>query len=924
MTPELVPPLQAFAPHQQREDVWPTTADLICIRYPADLQWIRVSNLELSGPRAETLPLGHRVPGFLLGQPLTFSLLSNKMILSVLERGCRFHSSQKAKHICPHRRKGQIVIGSDEQSASSVKTTVREETIKQRRQWGKQEISSTTDQLNAQALLADSENLATSVSVANKGNRNGLSVSNGTWTKKQISKTQPIRHPDNLKQEGTAEFVTTHQVDFNEKSVESHVTDSVITSSEMVQAESWNRRQIPKTQKIKRADNLKLSGSMELETTQQTMFNESAFQSKMQQSEQSETFKRPRTSLKLGGEFQSDSSYHEAFTPKQGDVPYKVKKGTSVSHLKSEGEMIFETTSKDYNAVSTHISRTSENAEDVTVLKPKKARPESEIKIPAVPISDETTLVSDYKMWKVERPVIHKPKDTLDLTDPEGVDLNRTFIKESSRTETSQMETSISDYKNWQVTRPVIHKPQDNLKSEGSAEFATTTDTDYSSRRDVTSKRVSNLESLTERTETESIAPSTHEEQTTVMPAKSEAHTTPADHGQTSEVTVTESLSENNKVSSAIETSTQAVEQTTRSDAYVEHTENVAETSTQIEQRTHEETSEIASQSEDQAQYLTWDQIRPKPIRQHSSLRQEGGMEFDTTNRSEFVSRSVERVKGVRPKTNTKLFEGDFDSKTMNQVMFPATQGEKVTPFRPKSNLHLEDGTFADETTAKREFQHWEIQKPPPIVPQSTLRLNSGVFEAETTNKSQFQDWGIERPKPIKPVGNLTQEGSMDFTTMNKLQFEEKQIERVQQFRPQTTTKLTGEFDGTTTNQVMFTAQTSERPHAVKPKGNLELKKGTFASETTNNSEFKQWQLSKPDVVTPRDNLHQEGSVDYTTVNRTEYAAKNIDSISDIRANIVKPKGNLRQEGSVDYTTMNQAEFLAKNIDSVSDIRANI
>ncbi|GBN01922.1 hypothetical protein AVEN_113794-1 [Araneus ventricosus] len=42
-TPELAPPSPSFqAP------------------YTADLRWSRVSNLERSGPKAETLPLGHR------------------------------------------------------------------------------------------------------------------------------------------------------------------------------------------------------------------------------------------------------------------------------------------------------------------------------------------------------------------------------------------------------------------------------------------------------------------------------------------------------------------------------------------------------------------------------------------------------------------------------------------------------------------------------------------------------------------------------------------------------------------------------------------------------------------------------------------------------------------------------------------------
>ncbi|GBN98974.1 hypothetical protein AVEN_44470-1 [Araneus ventricosus] len=61
-TPELAPPLQTSTPHQ-REDAWPP----LMIQsgagpYSADLQWNRVSSLEPSGPKAETLPLGHRSP----------------------------------------------------------------------------------------------------------------------------------------------------------------------------------------------------------------------------------------------------------------------------------------------------------------------------------------------------------------------------------------------------------------------------------------------------------------------------------------------------------------------------------------------------------------------------------------------------------------------------------------------------------------------------------------------------------------------------------------------------------------------------------------------------------------------------------------------------------------------------------------------
>ncbi|GBN30162.1 hypothetical protein AVEN_213963-1 [Araneus ventricosus] len=83
-SPELAPPLQTSAQHQ-REDVWPPThvlrlsvykrphhtsgrsfdprPDLACTRhtYTADFESNRVSNQELSGLEAETLPLSRQV-----------------------------------------------------------------------------------------------------------------------------------------------------------------------------------------------------------------------------------------------------------------------------------------------------------------------------------------------------------------------------------------------------------------------------------------------------------------------------------------------------------------------------------------------------------------------------------------------------------------------------------------------------------------------------------------------------------------------------------------------------------------------------------------------------------------------------------------------------------------------------------------------
>ncbi|KAG8191406.1 hypothetical protein JTE90_010582 [Oedothorax gibbosus] len=829
------------------------------------------------------------------------------------------------RHMCPHRKKEQLVLGSEQNSSKSL---TQEDKRKQRKQWGvpndKQDISLRNDQLNTTFILSESTSHAEALTVQDKGNRSSVISESRGWNSKQTTKTLPIRRPDNLKSEGTADFTTTHQRDFNKEKTDSYAVGSFEATSSTVQAESWNQKQIPKTQKIKKADTLTLFGPLSMETTHQSEYTESIL--KEGASHMSQTYQRPKTSLKLTGEFQSDSSYQQAFTAKKAEDGVKVQKGVSISHLKPEGEMTFDTTSLDYNTVSTHVSRASEMGEGSVALKPKRARPQSEIKIPDVPISDETTLVSDFKRWNVEKPTRHKPADTLQIGGGEESYsiVTQRHAESLSRFDAANMETSMTDHANWQVTRPVVQRPQNNLKPEGDFHFDTTHGIDYNSHN----KRHSVLEAVTERTETESIDQREHfVSETAAIESNKDIviesrHTideisnieTHKDVSQDAMVSTAEAISEQ-EVKATGGVSKQDIEANAIGGQNALIQEVTSDVLNQTEQKVYEE-NEI-SQSEDQGQY-TWDDIRPKPIRPHSNLRQEGGMEFETTNRTEFVSRSMERVKGIRPKPSPKLFDGDFDATTMNQVMFSNNQAEKVSPIRPVSNLHVEQGGFVDETTSSREFQHWKV----------------------------------ERPSPIKQRSNLTQEGTMDFTTMNQMQFEEKAIEKVSQFRPQTSSKITGDFDGVTTNQIMFAdAQLSQRPEMIKPKGNLEIERGKFATDTTSHAEFQGRQQTKPEPVTPRNNLHQEGSRDFTTTNQVQYGAKSIDRVSEIRPKTntktvgdfdgtttnqvmfqdspreidrpkpVRPVHNLTQEGSMDFTTTNQMQFEEKAIEKVSQFR---
>ncbi|GBO43083.1 hypothetical protein AVEN_211791-1 [Araneus ventricosus] len=55
--PELAPPFQTSAPHQREDYVWFNVQQA---QYMTLLQWNRVSNLEPTGPKSDTLPLGNR------------------------------------------------------------------------------------------------------------------------------------------------------------------------------------------------------------------------------------------------------------------------------------------------------------------------------------------------------------------------------------------------------------------------------------------------------------------------------------------------------------------------------------------------------------------------------------------------------------------------------------------------------------------------------------------------------------------------------------------------------------------------------------------------------------------------------------------------------------------------------------------------
>ncbi|GIY93709.1 uncharacterized protein CEXT_339801 [Caerostris extrusa] len=370
---------------------------------------------------------------------------------------------------------------------------------------------------------------------------------------------------------------------------------------------------------------------------------------------------------------------------------------------------------------------------------------------------------------------------------------------------------------------------------------------------------------------------------------------------------------------------------------------------------------EFASQTTNLSEFQQYQQqSKPEIVIRRDNLHQEGSVDYNTTHKTEFgKTTSVERPHVVKPKGNLELEKGKFASESTTHYEFQQKQQQpKQKIVTRKDNLHQE-GSVDFTTTNQTQFgQNVDsVERYQVIKPKDNLVLQKGEFASQTTNLSEFQQYQQQsKPEIVIRRDNLHQEGSVDYNTTHKTEFGKTiSVERphvttnlseFQQYQQQSKPEIVirrdnlhqeGSVDYNTTHKTEFGKTTSvERPHVVKPKGNLELEKGKFASESTTHYEFQQKQQQpKQKIVTRKDNLHQEGSVDFTTTNQTQFG-QNVDSVE--RYQVIKPKDNLvlqkttnlsefqqyqqqskpeivirrdnlHQEGSVDYNTTHKTEF---------------
>ncbi|GIY93710.1 uncharacterized protein CEXT_339811 [Caerostris extrusa] len=689
--------------------------------------------------------------------------------------------------------------------------------------------------------------------------------------RKQQSKPEKVIRKDNLRQEGSVDFTTTHKKEFG-KNVDSierprvtkpkgnlELEKGKFASETTTHSEFQQRKQQSKPEKVIRKDNLRQEGSVDFTTTHKTEFGQTV-----------DSIERPRVVKPKGnlelekGKFVAESTTQSEFQQrKQQSKPEIIIRK---DNLRQEGSVDFTTTHKtEFGQTVDSIERPhrKQQSKPEIIIRKDNLRQEGSVDF-------TTTHKTEFGQTvdSIERPRVVKPKGNLELEKGEFASETTTHSEFQQRRQQSKPEK-------------VIRK--DNLRQEGSVDFTTTHKTEFgqtvdSIERPHVIKPKGNLELEKGKFASET---TTHSEfQQRKQQSKPEIIIRKDNLQQDGSVDFTttnqtefgvktiERVSEiRPKTNSKI---TGKFDGTTTNQIMFQDSPREKLQSIKPQNNLQLEKGNFASETTNKQEFQNWEYSKSTPVKPQSSMKQEGDIDFSTTNKREFVGKTAEKVSPIKPVTATKV-SGKFEGTTTNQAMFQCKTVEKVKGKRPPTNIQLETGKFEDQTTNRREFQQWEMN----------------------------------RPDPIKPTGNLVQEGEMNFTTLNQTEFDLKSSPRVEPIRPHASTPVTGEFDGTTTNKVMYKAQTAERVHDIRPKDNLRVNSGQFVGETTNSKEFSYKPGGKSQPVKPKPNLKQEGDFDFTTSNQLQFDKKEINKVSQIRPKTLTKTS----DGKFYSTTTNQAMF---------------
>ncbi|GFR07605.1 uncharacterized protein TNCT_566461 [Trichonephila clavata] len=791
----------------------------------------------------------------------------------------------------------------------------------------------------------------------------GGNFADGSTTKTEFQnweyvKPSAIKHESTMRQEGDIDFSTTMSREYVGKTAEEIAllksraykpqdnlkVESGDFANESVTRTEYQNWEYVKPSAIKHESTMRQEGDIDFSTT---MSREYVGKTAEEIALLKSRAYKPQDNLKLeGGDFTSESTTRKEFQN------WEYVKQTPVKHdssMRQEGDIDFSTTSR-----REYVEKTAEKVSPV--------KPVSSTKITGK-FDGTTTNQVMFQDSPREKVKSFKPQDNLKL---EGGN----FANES----TTKME-----YQNWEYVKPSPIKHDSTMRQEGDIDFSTTMSREYVGK---TAEEIALLKSraykpqdnlkleggdfTSESTTRKEFQNWEYVKQTPVKHDSSMRQEGDIDFSTTSRREYVEKTAE--KVSPVKPASSTKItgkfDGTTTNQVMFQDSPREKVKAFKPQDNLKLEGGNFANESITKKEYQNWEYVKPSPIKHDSSMRQEGDIDFSTTNRREYVGKTAEEMallksQAYRPHDNLKLESGDFANESITKTEYQNWEYVKPSAIKHESTMRQE-GDIDFSTTNRREYvgktaEEMALLKSQSFKPQDNLKLEGGDFTSESITKKEFQNWEYVKPSPIKHESTMRQEGDIDFSTTSRREYVEKTAEKVSPVKPVSSTKITGKFEGTTTNQAMFQDSPREKVKAFKPQDNLKLEGGDFADGSTTKAEFQNWEYVKALPIKHDSTMRQEGEIDFSTTSRREYVGKTAEEIALLKSRAYKPQDNLKleggdfsnesitkteyqnweyvkptpikhdstmkQEGDIDFSTTSRREYIGKTAEKVSPIK---
>ncbi|VDL16227.1 unnamed protein product [Hymenolepis diminuta] len=224
--------------------------------------------------------------------------------------------------------------------------------------------------------------------------------------------------------------------------------------------------------------------------------------------------------------------------------------------------------------------------------------------------------------------------------------------------------------------------------------------------------------------------------------------------------------------------------------------------------------------------------IMPTTVALHS----DGSMSDRTTNREDYVPKTIERRQG-RPKETYKPPSTAFDHDTNYRLTYTPKQVCPPEPYHPPPILRC-PARFDGNPTYKNDYRPWSVP-PPERRKVSAYKPSDAPFNGLSTSRADYVPKGNCKRPSLKPSQKLTQSDQpLDSATNYRTDFVQHPLEPRECSKKEYQVKTLAPFDGLTTNRTDYTPKDICIPRSLKPTDTLIRSNEPLSGDTTNRVDY--------------------------------------------------------------------------------------